>query len=117
MTARAIPGIRYGWDQPLLLLGDLIFRRRHEGSPMGPDKRRGANLPKVGVVAKRLGDYGSAERSRFGVAYLVYVKTSRGDLQMDVTVEEYNRLKIGGTIKVRYRQGRFTGALEGRIIE
>lgn len=59
------------------------------------------------------GPMGMSRRgSRF---YQIKVLTSRGEVTVEVTKDTFNTLRFGDAMPVRYRQGRRSGILRGKI--
>lgn len=102
--------IRYGWDRPQPLPTDFIFVATHFARTTIVDKKDGASLPSMGS------GYGASPSMGYASpAYFIFVMTRHGDVRITVSKKVFDLLRIGDSIVVQYRRGRWTGALEGRI--
>ena len=110
MSSGKVEGIRYGWERPQPLPGDFIFVKPKTVRTTIADKREGFSVPSMTC------GYGSALTGGYASdAYFIFVMTPDGDLRVTVSKEVFDLLEIGDPIIVKYRSGRWTQALEGKI--
>lgn len=71
------------------------------------EKKEGVSLPDPAPFSNSIG-YGAP-------AYFIFVMTPFGDMRMTVSAQVFKLLEVGDKVVIKYRRGRWTGALEGKF--